>query len=158
MVIGRAAPSPKYDHWQDTYFPEVVDEVRIWKRALGQKEVHALYEQTLHKSSDSIPSLGSLTEEQMVALARRYALQSDKCEQFREEISGHFTAPKNDPTSRVVVDLTSHTATFTRNLIPQDGPKFTVTVSMNADGSLLDLDTQVLLPYTDRAWKPVERK
>jgi hypothetical protein len=152
MVIGRAAPSPKYDHWQDTYFPGLVDEVKIWKRALSQEEVRSLYEQTLHKST------GSLTEEQMVALARRYALQSDKCKQFREEISRHFTAPKNDPTCRVVVDLTSHTVTFTRNLIPQDGPKFTVTVSMDADGSLLDLDTQVLLPYTAPAWTPVERK
>lgn len=156
LVIGRAAPSPKYDHWHDTYFPGLIDEVKIWRRALSQEEVTSLYEQTLYKSDIAAPTLSLLTEEQFITLAQGYALRSDKCKKFREEISQHFTSRADGRTSRVVADLTSHTVTFTRNLIPQDGPVFTVTVLMKADGSLLDLDMQVQAPNTVPAWAPVQ--
>jgi hypothetical protein len=49
MVIGRAAPSPKYNHWRDTYFPGLIDEVAIWKRALSESEILSLYNQTLRE-------------------------------------------------------------------------------------------------------------
>ena len=63
MVIGRAAPSPKYDHWQDTYFPGLVDEVKIWKRALSREEVRSLYQQTLQKADIPARELGLPPEE-----------------------------------------------------------------------------------------------
>jgi hypothetical protein len=157
MVIGRAAPSPKYDHWHDTYFPGLIDEVMIWRRALSQEEVQSLFKHTLRKSKLKESAFSLLTEDELIALAREYALRSEKCKDFREEISRYFTGRANGPTSRVAVDLASRTVTFTRNLIPQDGPQFTVKVSMKSDGSLLDLDTQVLLPYSAPAWEPVER-
>jgi hypothetical protein len=50
LVIGRAAPSPKYDHWRDTYFPGLIDEVKIWHRALTLDEVALLYQQTRRRS------------------------------------------------------------------------------------------------------------
>jgi len=50
LVIGRAAQSPKYDHWRDTYFPGLVDELTIWKRALSPEEVKLLYEETRQKA------------------------------------------------------------------------------------------------------------
>ena len=158
MVIGRAAPSPKYDHWRDTYFPGLIDEVMIWQRALSQKEVRSLYEHTLRRSKLKEPAFNSLTEEQFISLAREHALRSEKCKDFREEISTYFTRTAKGPTSRVAVDMASRTVTFTRNLIPQDGPQFTVIVSMKSDGSLLDLDTRILLPYSAPACKPVERQ
>lgn len=49
MVIGRAAGT-KHDSWRDTYFPGLIDEVKIWNRALTAGEVRQLYEQTLQKS------------------------------------------------------------------------------------------------------------
>jgi len=49
MVIGRAAGT-KHDSWRDTYFPGLIDEVKIWKRALTAAEVKLLYQQTLQKS------------------------------------------------------------------------------------------------------------
>jgi len=49
-VIGRAA-GKKYESWRDTYFPGLIDEVKIWWRALTQAEVQRLYRDTLARSA-----------------------------------------------------------------------------------------------------------
>jgi hypothetical protein len=49
MVIGRTA-SARRNSWRDTYFSGLIDEVKIWERALTSSEVKLLYEQTLQKS------------------------------------------------------------------------------------------------------------
>lgn len=57
LVIGRAAQSPKYDHWRDTYFPGLVDELTIWQRALSPDEVKLLYEETRQKAGTAASRL-----------------------------------------------------------------------------------------------------
>ena len=45
MVIGRSA-TKKYDTWRDTYLGGLVDEIKIWRRALPADEVRRLYERS----------------------------------------------------------------------------------------------------------------
>ena len=91
----------------------------------------------------SPPQPMPLSTEELVSLARQYALSSEECRAFLDKaasVTGGID--KARPLRDIEVYEATRTVNFVDNRAPGDGPMYVISVVLNEDGSLKGIDTR----------------
>lgn len=80
----------------------------------------------------------------LLAVARKYALEDPKCRAFLSAISSDPQVNTNRPLETVDVHEATRTVRFIHNRIPCDGPMHTITIILKPDGTLRAAETNTM--------------